>query len=56
MVAKEVLLTCLRENLPLLDLTSIDFFRHCIVGKSNDPVVSRVIHEWGLEWELEPLR
>lgn len=43
MVANEVLLTCLRENLPLPDLSSTNFFRHCIVGKSNDPLVSRVL-------------
>lgn len=43
MVANEVLLTCLRENLPLPNLNSPNFFRHCIVGKSNDPLVARVL-------------
>lgn len=42
MVANEVLLTCLRGNLPLPDL-STNFFRHCIVGKSNNPQISHVL-------------
>jgi hypothetical protein len=45
MVANEVLLTCLRENLPLPPLSSINFFRHCIVGKSDYPIVTRVLEE-----------
>jgi hypothetical protein len=43
MVANEVLLTCLRENVPLPDLSNNNFFRHCVVGKSNNPVVNRVL-------------
>jgi hypothetical protein len=43
MVANEVLLTCLREGLPLPDLDKTNFFRHCVVGKSSDPIVSRLL-------------
>lgn len=44
MVANEVLLTCLREDLPLPDLgDKTNFFRHCVVGKSSDPTISRVL-------------
>ena len=44
MVANEVLLVCLREGLPLPDLRRPTFFRHCIVGKSTDPVITRVLN------------
>ena len=43
MVANEVLNTCLREGVPLPDLSSTNFYRHCIVGKSTDPMVSRIL-------------
>jgi hypothetical protein len=44
MVANEVLQVCLREGLPLPDLSSPTFFRHCIVGKSTDSVITRVLN------------